>query len=273
MNGSLMRQKLHTGERVYGTLIVSNSPRWPAVVNNLGLDFVFIDNEHTTLDRSQTAWMCQTYAALGLAPVVRIPSPDPYLACMALDGGAQGIIVPYTETPEQVRQIAGAVHLRPLKGAREQDALAGRVKLEPVLADYLENYNKNNLLIVNIESVPALQALDDILAVPGLDAVLVGPHDLTTNLGIPEEYRHPAYIAAVDEIIQKARARGIGAGVHAIYPFASEHELRWAKMGANLIIHQGDLISLRIVMRSALDELKQALGDQALTGKVEGVNI
>jgi len=273
MNGSLLRQKLHAGERVYGTLIVSDSPRWPAMVNNLGLDFVFIDTEHATLDRSQTAWMCQTYAALGLAPVVRIPSPDPYQACMALDGGAQGIIVPYTETPEQVRQIAGAVHLRPLKGAREQDVLAGRVKLDAVSAGYLENYNKNNLLIVNIESVPAMQALDDILAVPGLDAVLVGPHDLTINLGIPEEYRHPAYIAAVDEIIQKARARGIGAGVHAVYPFASEHELRWAKMGANLIIHQGDLITLRYVLRSALDELKQALGDQAKDGGGEGVNI
>jgi 2-keto-3-deoxy-L-rhamnonate aldolase RhmA len=273
MNGNLMRQKLHAGERVYGTLIVSDSPRWPPMVNNLGLDFVFIDTEHTAIDRSQTAWMCQTYAALGLAPVVRISSPDPYLACMALDGGAQGIIVPYTETPEQVRQLAGAVRLRPLKGAREQDALAGREKLDPVLSGYLDHYNKNNLLIVNIESVPAIRALDDILAVPGLDAVLVGPHDLTINLGIPEEYRHPAYIAAVDEIILKARAKGIGAGVHAIYPFASEHELRWAKMGANLIIHQGDLITLRYALRNDIDELKQELGDQPKAGAGEEVNI
>ena len=67
-----LRQRLRTGEKVFGVLIVSPSPRWPDAVRACGLDFVFIDTEHVALDRAQLAWMCQTYAALGLPPLVRI---------------------------------------------------------------------------------------------------------------------------------------------------------------------------------------------------------
>jgi 4-hydroxy-2-oxoheptanedioate aldolase len=259
MRGRELRKALHEGRRVYGTLIVSSSPRWPPSVAGLGLDFVFLDTEHVAVDRGQLSWMCHAYAGSGLAPVVRIPSPDPYQACMALDGGAHGIIAPYVETPEQVRDLVGATKLRPLKGARLRDALAGSAVLEPELAAYLGQWNSDSVLIINIESVPALNALDEILAVEGLDAVLVGPHDLTCNLGIPEQYKHPRFVAAVDEIIRKARARGIGAGIHATYPHAIEHEIRWAGMGANLIVHWGDLIAVRFTLRRDLDALKAAL--------------
>ncbi len=261
MNGHQFREKLHAGERLYGTLIVSDSPRWPPAVAALGLDFVFIDTEHIALDRGAVSWMCQAYAALGLPPVVRIPKPDPFLASMALDGGALGIIVPYVESPEEVRSLAGAVKFRPLKGKVLQAALSGKAELDPVQAAYLAQYNRENSLIVNIESRPALEALDEILAVPGLDGILVGPHDLTTNLGIPEQYDHPAYIGAVDEIVRKCRARGIGVGAHVMYPAGTSQEIRWAQMGANLIVHWADINAFRFAMQASLVEIKTALGD------------
>jgi 2-keto-3-deoxy-L-rhamnonate aldolase RhmA len=261
MNGSQFRNKLHSGERLYGTLIVSDSPRWPQAVTRIGLDFVFIDTEHIALDRYTVSWMCQTYAALGLPPIVRIPRPDPYLACQILDGGANGIIAPYVESAEEVRQLVGAVKYRPLKGKKLQAVLAGKETLEPALAEYLAQYNQNNSLIVNIESVPALEALDEILAVPGLDGALVGPHDLTTNLGVAEQYESPAYIAAVDELIRKCRARSIGVGTHVMYAPGVPQEIRWAQMGANLIIHWSDTNAFRYAMQGSLTEIKAALGD------------
>ena len=109
-------ERLRRADRLYGTLIVSPSPHWVPVVASLGLDFVFIDTEHIPLDREKLAWMCQAYHAVGLPPIVRITSPDPYEACVALDGGAVGIVAPYVETPEQVRELVGAVKKRPLKG-------------------------------------------------------------------------------------------------------------------------------------------------------------
>jgi 4-hydroxy-2-oxoheptanedioate aldolase len=92
--------------------------------------------------------MCQVYAALNLAPLVRIPSPNPYLACMALDGGAHGIIAPYIETPDQVRALVGSVRYRPLKGVHLQELLAGTFEPGPELRAYLDNYNANNLLVI-----------------------------------------------------------------------------------------------------------------------------
>ncbi|MBO0799089.1 MAG: aldolase, partial [Blastocatellia bacterium] len=92
MNGRELIKALHDGRRVYGTMIVSTSPHWPAAVKSAGADFVFIDTEHIAIDRTTLAWMCQTYRAIGLAPIVRIPAPDPFQATVALDNGANGVL-------------------------------------------------------------------------------------------------------------------------------------------------------------------------------------
>jgi len=241
MKGQDLRKALRSGQRVYGTLIVANSPRWPAdAVAHLGLDFVFIDSEHVPLDRGQLSWMCRTYAAMGIAPIVRIPSPDPYWATMVVDGG---------------------IKLRPLRGQRLERAASGAEPLSPELLEYTGTRNAGISFIANIESIPAMQALDDILEVEFLDAVLVGPHDLSTSLGVPEQYDHPIFIAAVDEIFRKARAHGKGAGIHAVYDQAVQHEIRWAQMGANLIVHSADIYVFRRGMLADLAAIRGALGD------------
>src|SRR4029078_5806625 len=104
--------------------------------------------------------------------------------------------------------------MRPLKGRRLAEALRDQKTLEPELADYLEERNGDKILIANIESVPALENLHEICAVPGLDAVLIGPHDLSRSLGIPEPYQHPRFDAAVRSVFQVARRHGVGAGIH-----------------------------------------------------------
>ena len=73
-----LKNALHNGGPVFGTLIVSPSPFWPKVISDCGLDFVFIDTGHIALDRSQVSWMCRCYKAMGLPPLVRIVSPSPY---------------------------------------------------------------------------------------------------------------------------------------------------------------------------------------------------
>lgn len=266
MHGKELRSKLHNGERVYGTLVAADSPRMAKSVLNLGVDFVFIDNEHVPLDRKETAWMSQVYGALGLAPLVRIASPDPFLACMALDGGAQGIIAPYVESPAQVRALVGAVRYRPLKGKRLQELLDGTYTPNPELLAYLNDYNRHNLLVINIESVPAIENLEAILSVEGLDAVLIGPHDLSISLGVPEKYHHPQFLQAVETILTRARAHHLGAGLHATYGDALQQELAYARMGANLFVHQGDAISIRHSLRGEISALKQALGDEGVQG-------
>ena len=261
MNGRELSSALKSGRRVYGTLITSTSPRWVSAVQGLQLDYVFIDTEHIPIDRGTLSWMCRTYAAMGLPPIVRIGSPNPVDACAVLDGGASGIIAPYVESAEQVRGLVGATKLRPLKGRLRDAALQKPDQLAPQLRDYLDGFNSNNMLVVNIESVPALDNLDAILSVPGLDAVLIGPHDLSVSLGIPERYRDEAFDRAVREIIERARSRHVAAGVH--FSGGTDLELAWAKAGANLIVHSADITLFAQTLRKDLMTLREALGDDA----------
>src|SRR5829696_6725502 len=229
MTGREIIQALHDGKHVFSSAIVGISPQWPELAKRTGIDFVFVDTEHIPLDRQTLSYLCQTYNALGLPPVLPISCNDPFEACKALDAGACGLIGPYVETAEQARALVGAVKLRPLKGRRLAEALRDRGTLEPELADYLEKRNGDKILIANIESVPAIENLHEICAVQGLDAVLIGPHDLSCSLGIPEQYDHPRFDEAVRTIFRVARARGVGAGIH--FWLGMEREVAWAKAG------------------------------------------
>ncbi len=258
-----LRELLQAGGRAYGTMIVSSSPFWPPLIKRTGVDFVFIDTEHVALDRETVSWMCRAYAALGIAPIVRIPHLCPVEACKSLDGGAQGIVAPYVEAAEQVRTLVGAVKLRPLKGERLRDVSMNRQECQPALSAYLGERNGDKLCIVNIESVPAMENLDEILSVEGLDGVLIGPHDLSCSLGVPEQYDAPAFLQSVRDIISKSRAAGIAAGLHMVYG-TLEQELRWARLGANFILHSGDAFLVERALRHDLEQLRCSLGDEAI---------
>jgi len=260
MNGQQLREALHAGTRVYGTAILSPSPRWPAAIKGLPIDFVFIDTEHIPLERETVAWMCQTYAALGLAPIVRVPEPNPPLAMMAVDGGAHGVVFPYVETIEQVRDLVGAVKYRPLKGRRLDDLVLRNQPPSAECRAYLAKNNVNGVAVINIESQAAIDALPQLLAVNGLDAVQLGPHDLSVNLGKPEDYADPVFNDAVRKIIETARKYRIGAGVHFFWQ-EIEREMEWMRWGANMIIHSTDLRSAIHAMTCDLDRIREALGD------------
>ena len=201
--------------------------------------------------------MCRAYSALGLPPIVRILSPDPYAATVALDGGAAGVIAPYVESAEQTRALRGAVKLRPIKGRKLERMLAGE-HVEPNLETYVREGAEERLLIVNIESRPAIEALDDILTTPDLDSVLIGPHDLSCSLGVPEQWEHPAFLSACETIFRKARAAGIGAGIH--FWGGVEQQTRFLSMGANMIIHSGDITLFQKHLRLELDAVKRSIG-------------
>ncbi len=268
MTGKQLREALRAGKRVYGTCIVSPSASWAPMIASCGLDFVFIDTEHIPIDRAELSWMCRAYGALGLPPVVRIPKPDAHAACMALDGGAAGVVAPYMETLDEVHALRGAVKYRPLKGARLERALREPKSLEPELRAYLDNYNANNLCVVNVESIPAMEKLDEILRVPEVDAILVGPHDLSISLAVPEQYTHPKFTAAMKTIIEKSRAAGVGVGYH--FSFGLDVAMEWAKMGANFIVHSTDLFLVRDALQREIGTFRSKFGDQVSTQKDVG---
>ncbi|MBR4942253.1 MAG: aldolase [Clostridia bacterium] len=275
MNGKELREALHSGKLIYSTMMVSRSPKYPDTLEGLGLDMVFIDTEHNAIDRTTLGWMCCAYGAKNIAPVVRIPTHDIYDASMALDAGAAGVIVPYTEDIDTIRKMVGAVKYKPLKGEKLDAFLAGEKDLEPKLKEYLDNANSGHCLIVNIESVPAMDRLEELLAVPGLDAILIGPHDLSCSLGIPEEYDNPVYEAAVAEILAKARKAGLGSGIHVHYARNGlAQEIKWCReTGANLVVHHSDILSFALGMKRDLAALKAGIEGVGGSGEEMTINI
>ena len=257
MNNKEFLDRLKEGKCLYGTAIISPSPLWPLAVKKTGVDFVFIDTEHIPIDRTTLSWMCQVYKAYGLPPLVRIPSPDPQQACKALDGGASGILAPYIESREQVRELVGAVKLRPLKGKRLKEALQNQDSLEAELKNYLRDYNKDNFLIINVESAPAVKNLEQILAEPGLDGIIIGPHDLSISLGLPDQYDNPRFEDAVRKIISKAREKGLSVGIH--LSEEAQLQIKWAKAGANIIVHSSDIVLFQQRLKKDITGIRRAL--------------
>lgn len=257
MNAEQLLKALRSGEPVYGTRVVSTSPLWPQATADAGIDFVFLDLEHIPLSRERLTWMCSLFEARGVVPIVRIYEPNPNLATAALDGGAAGIIAPYIETVEQARVLRGAVKLRPLKGEKLHAVLSQDAQPNDSIRDYLNANNKSNLLFLNIESEPALNNLEKILAVPGIDALLVGPHDLTVNLGVPEQYDHPRFREAISLIIRSARENKVAAGVHF---FADvNQQIAWIKEGANIIVHATDVELFRDTLKRDIAEMRRSI--------------
>lgn len=254
-----MLNKLREGANVYGTCVTAASPSWPLAVAGCGVDFVFIDTEHIPLDRGDLSKLCQTYTALGITPIVRIPKPDPFLACQVIDGGAIGVVAPYLEDIDQFRDLTGAIKYRPLKGEKLENVLSGKEQLSEEMEAYLRKYNTGNLFIANIESVPALDRLDELLSSPGLDGVFIGPHDLSVSMGLPEQYDHPEFEEAVKTIIHKTRAKGLHIGIH--FSLEPERQVRWVKEGANIVVHSFDIALFKQRLASDLKSIKTALGE------------
>ena len=260
---NILLEKLQQGKNVYGTCITSTGPMWPDAIKNAGLDFVFIDTEHIPLDRNELALLCQLFKSNNIVPIVRIPSPDPYRACQAIDGGAAGIVVPYIESRTQVIDLVGAVKYRPLKGELLSAYLDGRKEMDEGLKKYIASFNCNNICIANIESVPAMEKLEEILSVPGLDGVFIGPHDLSVSLNLPEQYDHPDFEKAVKNIIHTTRKKGLHIGIH--FSLEPERQIKWVKEGANIVVHSFDIALFLQRLKQDMQIIKSGVGDD--TGK------
>lgn len=231
------------------------------------IDYVFMDSEHSPNNRETIAWAAQCYAAHGIAPLLRIPEISPSQAAMALDAGAHGVIVPYVETLEQVKAMVGAVKYRPLKGMALQRVLEHDEFPSEQTRTYLPEFNPDACLIIMIESTSGMENLDAMLAFGGTDAVLIGPHDLSINLGIPEQYDHPTFVEAVKQVISTCQTHGTGVGMHHNFG-TTEKVIEWVQSGLTFISVRGDTL---FIARGAQQEI--ATIRQRMDGTASRVNV
>jgi 4-hydroxy-2-oxoheptanedioate aldolase len=254
MNGYELKQKMQAGGIIYGMMLsMSRNPRWGAAMSGFGLDYVVIDTEHSPRGRHDVADFISAFTYSGVVPIVRVPIPDSHYVTMALDAGAQGVLAPYCETVDEVKEVVAAAKWKPLKGALARKAIeTGELPSEETRT-YLENRNRNNICIIGIESVPAIENLDNILSVDGIDAVFVGPNDLSISLGVPDQYDHPDYEAALREVIRICKAHTVP---NLFHHQTVELSTRWLREGVRWVLYSSDSRQMHNGVREDFGRIK-----------------
>ena len=256
MNGAELKKTLQDGGRVFGTMLsVGRNPRWVPILAGVGLDYVIIDTEHNPRSRGELGDYLTMFNTSGVVPIVRIPIPDSHYVTMAMDAGAQGVLAPYCESADQASEVVAAAKWRPLKGEAVDRIMRTGEHVSDATRKHLEERNKDSIAIIGIESVAAINNLDQILEVPGIDGIFVGPNDMSISLGFPDQYDRKEYQDAVKGVIDKSEAKGIPVLVHHQSPELSAF---WISQGARFVLHGTDRRALTEGFKSDFGILRDA---------------
>jgi 2-keto-3-deoxy-L-rhamnonate aldolase RhmA len=255
MDSKTLKDKLLKGETVYGTMIQHATN--PALVDLLppeALDFVIFTAEHNALDLAEFLPLRYALAAKGVVCLARTHSRDPddvSKVCDTFDGA----VVPYVEDVEHAKRLAAAAVYRPLKGKALEQVLAGGNWPSEKTRRYIhEERCPDTLFIPMIESVEGVANLDAICAIPGVNAVFVGPNDLTVSMGIPNEYDHPDFVAMLKRIIDTAERRHVAAGC---WFGKTDQAVRTVRQGARLVVYSNETAMMRDAMDQAFTQLRK----------------
>jgi len=255
VDAKTLKEKLIRGEKVFGTFF--QHAVIPAIVDFLpdgALDFVIVSAEHNALDLAEFLPVRYALATKGIACLARIHSREPddvSKACDAFDG----VVVPYVEDVEQAKRLAAAAVYRPLKGKALDQVLAGGAWPSEKTRQYVTEVKcRDTVFVPMIESVWGVENLDQICSIPGVNAVFVGPNDLTVNMGIANEYDHPDLIAILKRIIDTAEGHHVAAGC---WFGKLEQMARTIRQGARFNVFSNDSVLLRDALQVAFEQLRK----------------
>jgi 4-hydroxy-2-oxoheptanedioate aldolase len=245
-----LRARWAAGEVTLGAWLTVPSPVTAEATARVGFDYVCVDTQHGAVDYQAAVYMIQAVILGGSRPIVRVPWNEPGVIGKMLDAGALGIIVPMVNTALEAEVVVRACRYPPL-GARS----FGPVMAGMRTPSYANGANEGVAVIPMIETAEALANLDDLLAVPGLDAVYVGPADLSLSLGLPPGNNdgRQEFDDALNRIVAACRHVGVVPGIHASGALAA----RRIELGFAMVTVANDLVAMRLGMT---DELAEARG-------------
>jgi len=182
------------------------------ILHDAGFHWAFVDTEHGGFDLETVQDVCRISAFVGFCPVVRVAELQYSLVARALDCGAQGIMFPRVESPELLEKAISWTKFPPL-GVRGFGLTGLQVNHEKLsIPQIIEHLNAQTMVVLQIETRRALEARDELLAVAGVDVVMVGPADLSVSLGVGGEFQHPTMVEAMEKIRDSCVQRGIAPG-------------------------------------------------------------
>jgi 2-dehydro-3-deoxyglucarate aldolase len=211
-----LKDKLHRKELVLGSWITLGNPAIAEIMARAGFDWLVVDLEHSVIDISVAADLIRTIDLCGVAPLVRLTSNDPDQIKRVMDAGAHGIVVPMVNTPAEASRAVAATRYGPA-GSRGV-GLARAQGYGVNFPEYLRWQQDGPVVIVQIEHKNAVERLEDIMKVPGVDGFLIGPYDLSCSMGIPGQFERAEFIATMTRIRDAGQRLGVAAGLHIVEP-------------------------------------------------------
>jgi len=252
MKDYCVRTKLHSGEPTIGCFLGLGSPHVAELLAHAGYDWLVLETEHSAVDIGQVEHMMMAMEGTRANPIVRVPTAEPIVIQRALDAGAMGILVPMVRTADEVQDIVSATRYPPV-GKRGFGPLRASAYMQEG-REYFSKANENILVALILETKEALDRLDEIMGVPGLDAIFVGPFDLCLSLGLdPFEQPHAQIEDALVRLVELSRRHGIAVGVGC----GSTEELRQRRdQGFTFLSHGTDYMILANAARQGLSAFR-----------------
>jgi 2-keto-3-deoxy-L-rhamnonate aldolase RhmA len=218
------KQKLRRNEPALGGWIMIGHPTVAELMVGEGFDWIAVDLEHTSTSGRAFHEIALALKHTGCDLLARLNSCDPVQTKQVLDAGGQGIIVPLVNTPEDA-QRAVAMAKFPPEGFRGA-AFSRAADFGRNFAAYYRSHNDAVIVVIMIEHIKAVENADAILATPGIDAVFIGPYDLSASMGRAGELDHPDMVAALQRVGDACRRHGVPLGIHVIGGEHTEVESR-----------------------------------------------
>ena len=219
MRPNTVKRALAEGRLQLGTGFAQlRSPEIPRILAAAGFNWAFIDTEHGGFDVETVQDICRVANLCGLCPIVRVADLQYSLIARAFDCGAQGIIFPRVESPELLEKAVSWTKFPPI-GVRGYGLTPVQVDYEAAtFSQVIEHFNANTLVVLQIETKRAVEAREELLSVPGIDAVMIGPADLSISLGVPGDFQHPKMVEAMEAVRDSCRAHGVAPGTQTRTP-------------------------------------------------------
>ena len=236
-----LKNKLKGRKSVFAGWTSFAHPGITEIFTRVGFDLIGIDIEHSTISQEQSQRIIAACQAAGVACLPRIASHNKEMARRLLDSGADGLIVPMVESADDVRMIIEWMKYPPV-GRRGFGV--GRAQGYGFDFDaYTKTWNSSSVLIAQIESINAVGRIDEILAVDGLDGVMVGPYDISGSLDVPGQLEHPLVVEAGLKVVKAAQKHGKACATQIIEPDAVQIR-RAIEQGYTLMVLASDVFIL-----------------------------
>lgn len=230
------KERLGSGQVLLGLWAGLGSSYAVEVVAGAGYDWILIDSEHSPADLENVLGQLQALSAYPTSSVVRVPWNDTVTIKRYLDIGAQSLLIPYVQTADEARSAVANTRYPP-NGVRGL-ALSTRASRFGRVTGYAELADEQMCVMVQIETAQALDELEEIAAVDGVDGLFIGPSDLHAGMGHPGATTDPDVMASIDGAIARINRTGKASGVFAP---TEEHARRWLEMGARVVAIGADI--------------------------------